>query len=99
MRGDEESLLKEKNFLMLFRISKILSAVTILHRFFTLFSLLVTKKTIKIIKIGLQQCFGSESELDPDSIRSVDPDSESGSVSIEGQNEPQYRKELRNFMF
>ncbi len=48
-------------------------------------------------------CFGSGSELDPDSIRSVDPtpnpDSEFGSGSRRAKVTHTNRKKLRNFMF
>ncbi len=46
------------------------------------------------------QGFGSGSVLDPDSIRSVDPDpySESGSGSRRAKMTHKSRKKLRNFM-
>jgi hypothetical protein len=44
-------------------------------------------------------CFGSGFGLDPDSIRPVDPDSESGSGSRRAKNYAKNRKKLRNFMF
>jgi hypothetical protein len=47
----------------------------------------------------LNQCFGSGSGLDPESIRSVDPDLESGSGSRRAKMTHKNIKKLKNFMF
>jgi hypothetical protein len=54
-------------------------------------------KTVRVpspIYNNFLQCFGSGSGLDPDSIRSVDPDPDPG-----GQKRPAKVKKLRNCMF
>ncbi len=47
----------------------------------------------------LNQCFGSGSGMDPESIRSEDPDSVSGSGSRRAKMNHKNIKKLRNFMF
>jgi hypothetical protein len=62
--------------------------------------LLITNLTInhKHYKLVISyQCFGSG--LDPDSIRLVDPDSQSGSGSWRAKMTHKNRKKLINFMF
>jgi hypothetical protein len=50
-------------------------------------------------QLVFRQCFGSGSELDPDSIRSVDPDMDSESGSRRAKITHKNRKKVRNFMF
>ena len=45
-----------------------------------------TNSEAKFSKISCSQCCGSGSGLDPDSVRSVDLDSESGSLSSDNKN-------------